>query len=78
MSDASKTFPLLATGYDRKKQDAPIMLDGMEVMFERTVGLYPVTLDPKKAAADVSEASSRRRATAKRNGNGVHRRNGPH
>jgi hypothetical protein len=61
MNESPKRFPLLATGYDRTQQDTPIMLDGMEVLFERTVGLYPVTLDPhRKAEASASAASPRK------------------
>ena len=37
--------------------DAPIMLDGMEVLFDRTVGLAPVTLVPKKGAAPKEDVS---------------------
>ena len=40
-------FPVFAAGYSRAAGDAPVMLDGMEVLYDRTVGLAPVTLEPK-------------------------------
>ena len=40
-------FPVFAAGYSRAAGDAPLMLDGMEVLFDRTVGLAPVILEPK-------------------------------
>ena len=40
-------FPVFAAGYTKGSGDAPIMLDGMEVLFDRTVGLAPVLLEPK-------------------------------
>jgi hypothetical protein len=51
MTDSPTAFPLLSTGYERPQQTEPIMLDGMEVLFQRSVGLYPVMLEPKKHAA---------------------------
>lgn len=44
-------FPPFPSGYTRASGDAPIMLDGMEVLFDRTVGLAPVTLVPKKGTS---------------------------
>ncbi|HEV8365502.1 MAG TPA: hypothetical protein VGQ52_18430 [Gemmatimonadaceae bacterium] len=41
-------FPRSLEGYTRSFGGAPIMLDGMEVLFDKTVGLAPVTLVPKK------------------------------
>jgi hypothetical protein len=35
-------------GYTRALGDSPVMLDGMEVVFDKTVG-RPVTLVPKSA-----------------------------
>jgi hypothetical protein len=40
-------FPVFAAGYTKAAGDAPVMLDGMEVLFDRTVGLAPVVLEPK-------------------------------
>ncbi|MFN8570857.1 MAG: hypothetical protein U0132_02300 [Gemmatimonadaceae bacterium] len=40
-------FPVFSAGYSRAAGDAPVMLDGMEVLFDKTVGLAPVTLEPK-------------------------------
>lgn len=42
-------FPVFEMGYSRASGDPPVMLDGMEVLFDKTVGLAPVTLVPKKA-----------------------------
>ena len=43
-------FPVFASGFSRALGEAPspVMLDGMEVLFDKTVGLAPVTLVPKK------------------------------
>jgi hypothetical protein len=46
MTAQRSDFPVYPTGYARASGDAPIMLDGMEVLFDRTVGLAPVTLVP--------------------------------
>jgi hypothetical protein len=40
-------FPVFSAGYAKASGDAPVMLDGMEVLFDRTVGLAPVVLEPK-------------------------------
>ncbi|MEW5918520.1 MAG: hypothetical protein AB1762_19110 [Gemmatimonadota bacterium] len=48
-------FPAFPSGYTRSLGEAPVMLDGMEVLFDKTVGLAPVTLVPKKGAAQPSE-----------------------
>jgi hypothetical protein len=53
-------FPLFQAGYSLAAGDAPVMLDGMEVLYDRTVGLAPVTLVPKKGK--VAEASREERA----------------
>jgi hypothetical protein len=45
MTVRSGEYPVFAQGYDRSLSDAPVLLDGMEVLFDRTVGLYPVNLD---------------------------------
>jgi hypothetical protein len=50
MSELRSDFPLLG-GYTRAAGDAPIMLEGMEVLFDRTVGLAPVTLVAKPEPA---------------------------
>ena len=51
-------FPVFSAGYTKALGDAPVMLDGMEVLFDRTVGLAPVTLVPKKHAAPGSPADN--------------------
>lgn len=45
-------FPVFASGFQHTPGDAPIMLDGMEVVFDRTVGLYPVHLDASGTATE--------------------------
>jgi hypothetical protein len=57
MSSQRNDFPLFDGGYVRAAGDAPIMLDGMEVLFDRTVGLAPVTLVPKKGTAPKEDVS---------------------
>ena len=47
MSTVRNDYPAFAAGYTRAAGDAPIMLEGMEVLFDQTVGLAPVTLVPK-------------------------------
>jgi hypothetical protein len=49
MTTLRSDFPVFAAGYTRASGDAPVMLDGMEVLFDRTVGLAPVILTPKRA-----------------------------
>ena len=48
MTTLRSDFPVFAAGYTRASGDAPVMLDGMEVLFDRTVGLAPVILAPKR------------------------------
>ena len=48
MTTLRSDFPVFAAGYTRALGDAPVMLDGMEVLFDRTVGLAPVILTPKR------------------------------
>ena len=48
MTTLRSDFPVFAAGYVRASGDAPVMLDGMEVLFDRTVGLAPVILTPKR------------------------------
>lgn len=57
MTPPRNDFPVFASGYTRSLGDAPIMLDGMEVLFDRTVGLAPVTLIPKKGATPAGEVT---------------------
>jgi len=54
MTTPRTDFPVFAAGYTRAAGDAPIMLDGMEVLFDRTVGLAPVILEPKAGKAPAS------------------------
>lgn len=54
MTTERTDFPVFEAGYARALGDSPVMLDGMEVLFDKTVGLAPVTLVPKsgKVAAN--------------------------
>lgn len=40
-------FPILPAGLHRALEDAPVLLDGMEVVFDQRAALTPVTLDGK-------------------------------
>lgn len=55
------TFPVMHPGFIHALTDEPILLDGMRVMFDERVGLYPVRLHLKETT---------------RNGSGRRRRNG--
>lgn len=50
-------FPVFEGSYTRALGDPPVMLDGMEVLFDKVVGLAPVTLVPKAAKAATREAT---------------------
>jgi hypothetical protein len=50
MTPQRSDFPVFQAGYTRASGGAPVMLDGMEVLFDKTVGLAPVTLVPKPPA----------------------------
>ena len=40
-------FPDLASEFSGALADEPVLLDGMKVLFDRKVGLYPVNLEQK-------------------------------
>lgn len=44
MSYQRSDFPVHEHGYALGMGEQPILLDGMEVIFDKTVGLYPVAL----------------------------------
>ena len=50
-------YPVFPSGFTHALGAAPIMLDGMEVLFDRGVGLAPVTLVPKKETHATREAT---------------------
>lgn len=50
-------FPVFEASYTRALGDPPVMLDGMEVVFDKTVGLAPVTLVPRSTKAAADEAT---------------------
>ncbi len=47
---ARSDFPVFEASFTSalSTTDAPVMLDGMQVLFDKTVGLAPVTLVPKR------------------------------
>jgi hypothetical protein len=47
MNQLQKQFPLLEPGVSQVLSEEPIFLDGMKVLFDVTVGLYPVKLTKK-------------------------------
>ena len=51
MTQRRHDYPLFRLGYQQSAGDVPVMLDGMEVVFDRTVGLYPVQLEPTSGPA---------------------------
>ena len=57
MTTPRSDFPVFSSGFSRTLGDAPVLLDGMEVLFDRTVGLAPVTLVRKKGNGQPGEAS---------------------
>ena len=54
MTQQRTDFPTFPEGYTRSLGGAPIMLDGMEVLFDKTVGLAPVTLVPKRGTVNTT------------------------
>jgi hypothetical protein len=52
-------YPLFDGAYAKAAGDAPVLLDGMEVVFDRTVGLAPVTLVPKQGAKSETQKAPR-------------------
>ena len=57
MTSERTDFPVFAAGYTRALGDSPVMLDGMEVLFDKTVGLAPVTLVPKSGKVATNGAA---------------------
>jgi hypothetical protein len=50
-------FPVFEASYARALGDPPVMLDGMEVVFDKTVGLAPVTLVAKRGKVTTNEVA---------------------
>jgi hypothetical protein len=74
-------FPRLSQATGRRTDATPVMLDGMEVLFDRTAGLYPVQVEPTdavKPTAKLSSSSSLRVSRAGSGNGGARRRNGRH
>jgi hypothetical protein len=44
-SSAKNLFPIEAAGLALSLADAPVMLNGMKVVFDQSIGVYPVTLE---------------------------------
>ena len=58
--ESQTVFPVLAMGYDHEKAAEPVMLEGMRVLFDQKVGLYPVTLMKKEEEPGYVSGQSRR------------------
>lgn len=52
-------YPLFDGAHAKAAGDALVLLDGMEVVFDRTVGLAPVTLVPKKGVKPETQKAPR-------------------
>jgi hypothetical protein len=57
MSSQRNDFPMFYGAYSKALGEAPVILYGMEVLFDRTVGLAPVTLVLKKGHASKEDPS---------------------
>ena len=55
------TFPLFHPGLVPALSDEPVLIEGMKVLFDEKVGLYPVRLDVKKRKKDTNGSGARRR-----------------
>jgi hypothetical protein len=49
MTQARTMFPVRVDGMALSFDTQPVMLDGMQVLFDKTVGLYPVQVEAKEA-----------------------------
>jgi len=60
MSAHETQFPVVPLGMGRAFDDAPVEIDGMRVLFDKRVTLFPVMLveAPKKAAGRAEDARS--------------------
>ena len=52
-------YPVFTAGFvsTMASGDPPVMLDGMQVLFDKTVGLAPITLMPKASKNDPTTAT---------------------
>ncbi len=52
-------FPVFTAGFvsTMATGDPPVLLDGMQVLFDKTVGLAPITLMPKALKHDHATAT---------------------
>ncbi len=66
MATRQTLFPHTSLGFARAASDEPVLLNGMRVLFDDKVALYPVELEPE----------SPRQEPAKTAGNGGNGRNG--
>lgn len=55
------TFPLFHPGLVPSLSDEPVLIEGMKVLFDEKVGLYPVRLDVKKRRKEGHGSGDRRR-----------------
>lgn len=68
MSAPRTVFPMALGDQELAPDASPVMVDGMEVLFHRTVGLYPVEIELKPAAPPATPGD---RAAPGRRGNGL-------
>lgn len=61
MSQRQTLFPSFELSVELGSSQEPLLLDGMEVLFDQTVGLYPVNLEP----TEPEDADATRRRTAR-------------
>jgi len=71
MSAPRSVLPQAAGEDEAAPGSSPILVDGMEVLSHRTVGLYPVRIEPAPAAAPVPQPSG---ADPRRSANGANLR----
>jgi len=58
MTSTRTRLPIYLQGYQLAQGAPRIMLDGMEVLFDRTVGFYPVRVEPAPAPAPAPAAGN--------------------
>lgn len=77
MSERHNVFPMARSGFAFGLEDAPVMLDGMKVLFDEKVGLYPVDLQRDEDVNNgTSDAHGHDGALSRRTGSQGARRHG--
>jgi hypothetical protein len=70
MGTRQTVFPHTGRGFSRAASDEPVLLNGMRVIFDEKVALYPVELEPDTPPAKPVKSSR----NGNGNGNGRHGR----